>query len=80
MRADHVKALAIVIFVSQFAPAVASYQSSLQVTGGALADTLRSNPLAARVAQPLLSPAVTLTMVHGNQKAVVTKYTVSEVH
>lgn len=50
----------------------ASYQSTSQVSGGSLMSILQSGPLA-RVTKDLSAPTNTLTMVHGNLKAVVTK-------
>ena len=49
----------------------ASYQSTSRISGGTLVDTLKSIPLAAKAAQQMLAPTSTLTLVHGNRKAVV---------
>ena len=65
-------AVGIILLVTQPAFADASYQSTTQITGGAMAD-LQSNPIAARLTKGLFAPTNTLTMVHGNLKAVVTK-------
>ena len=50
-----------------------SYQETVQMTGGAMVNTLRSTPLLGRMMKNALAPVVTTTMVHGNQKAVISK-------
>jgi hypothetical protein len=54
-------------------PALAdsSYQSSTQITGGALKDQMTSNPITAKMMGKAFAATTTTTMVHGNQKAVV---------
>ncbi|MDR3754607.1 MAG: hypothetical protein P4K78_12345 [Terracidiphilus sp.] len=49
----------------------ASYQSSSQITGGALKDQMTSNPFTAKLMGKAFAATTTTTMVHGNQKAVV---------
>jgi hypothetical protein len=73
MNANTVKAFGIVLLVNHLAFADASYESTSRISGGALTDTLKSNPFAAKATQQMLAPTSTLTMVHGNQKAVVNK-------
>lgn len=51
----------------------ASYQSTTEITGGTLMDTMKSVPFFGRSMKNAFAPTTTLTMVHGNQKAVVTK-------
>jgi hypothetical protein len=54
-------------------PALAdsSYQSSSQITGGALKDQMTSNSITAKMTAKMFAATTTTTMVHGNQKAVV---------
>jgi hypothetical protein len=53
----------------------ASFQSSTQITGGSLANSITSSPLAqmAPGAKSVLDPTTEITIVHGNQKAVISK-------
>jgi hypothetical protein len=51
----------------------ASYQSTSQITGGTLVDTVKSVSFLGKSMSNMLAPTSTLTMVHGNQKAVVSK-------
>jgi hypothetical protein len=51
----------------------ASYQSTTQITGGALVDTVKSVSFLGKSMSNMLAPTSTITMVHGNQKAVVSK-------
>ncbi len=50
-----------------------SYQETTQMTGGQLVDSLKSIPFMGKQMKSLTDPMTTTTMVHGNQKAVVTK-------
>lgn len=72
MKTRTVAALGIILLVSQTAFADASYQSTSQVTGGTLVEQLKSIPYA-HLPENSFAPTNTLIMVHGNQKAVVTK-------
>jgi hypothetical protein len=60
-------------FVSQRALADASYQSTTQITGGTLVDALKGQAFIAKSVNKMFAPTNTLTMVHGNQKATVSK-------
>jgi hypothetical protein len=51
----------------------ASYQSTTQMTGGTLVNTIRISPFAPKEAKSVLEPDTTLTVVHGNQKAMISK-------
>jgi len=51
----------------------ASYQSSTQMTGGSLVNTLTSSPFAPASVKTMLEPTITITAVHGNQKVVTSK-------
>ncbi len=60
---------------SQQALADASYQVTHQISGGTFADKLKTDPFSAHLTKDLFAPRSTLTMVHGNQKAVVSNST-----
>lgn len=71
------KATAVIalLLTNQLAFADASYQSTTQITGGSLVDTLKQVSFLSKSIKESLAPATTLTMVHSNQKAVVGKDT-----
>lgn len=52
-----------------------SYQETTQVTGGQMVTSLTSIPILGKKFKSLTDPVTTTTMVHGNQKAVVTSQT-----
>jgi len=52
-----------------------SYQETTQMTGGQLVDSLKNIPFMGKQMKSLTAPNTTTTMVHGNQKAVVTSTT-----
>jgi len=58
---------------ARLAFADASYQSTTQITGGTLIDTVKSVSFISKSLGNLTAPISTITMVHGNQKAVVSK-------
>jgi hypothetical protein len=47
----------------------ASYQESVQITGGQLVDTVKSIPFMPKSIQKMLAPTVTKKLLHGNQLA-----------
>ncbi len=51
----------------------ASYQETTQVTGGSMVDSLKSVSFLSKSLGNMFAPMTTITMVHGNQKAVVSK-------
>lgn len=55
----------------QQALADASYEVTHQISGGTFADKLKSDPFSSHFTKDLFAPKSTLTMVHGNLKAVV---------
>jgi hypothetical protein len=61
------------ILIHPLAFADASYQASTQITGGSLVDTLKQVSFLSHSLKDMLAPTSTLTVVHGNQKAVVSK-------
>jgi hypothetical protein len=69
------KATAVValLLINQLAFADASYQSTTQVTGGSLVETMQKVSFLSHSIKDMLAPISTTTMVHGNQKAVVSK-------
>jgi hypothetical protein len=73
MNVRKVAALGVVLLVSQFSFADASYQETSQITGGTMVDQLKSISFLGKTMSNLFAPTNTITMVHGNQKAVVSK-------
>jgi hypothetical protein len=69
------KATAVValLLINQLAFADASYESTTQVTGGSLVETMQKVSILSHSIKDMLAPISTTTMVHGNQKAVVSK-------
>jgi hypothetical protein len=68
-----VAAVGAMLLASQCLLADASFQSTYQITGGTLVDALKGQAFIGRAVGKMFAPTNTLTMVHGNQKAVVTK-------
>src|ERR1700689_1721475 len=73
MRLRIVAVLGFMSLASGAAYADASYEQTSQNTGGTLIDAVRSVGFLGKVTQNLSAPTNSLTMVHGNQKAVVNK-------
>ncbi|MGA8939796.1 MAG: hypothetical protein WB439_11600 [Acidobacteriaceae bacterium] len=74
MRTTLVRAIAICLIVCPPASyADSSYQKVSQVTGGQLIDSLRNVPFISKQIKALTEPTSIITMVHGNQKAVVSR-------
>jgi hypothetical protein len=74
MKTEKIAAIAAILLLNQIAFAAdASYQSTTQITGGSLVDTLKSVSFLSHSIKDMLAPTSTITMVHGNQKAVVGK-------
>jgi hypothetical protein len=69
------KATAVValMLMNQLAIADASYQSTTQITGGTFVDTMQKVSFLSHSIKDMLAPTSTVTMVHGNQKAVISK-------
>jgi hypothetical protein len=72
MKVRAAAAMALVL-LAKAALADASYQATSQITGGTLVDAFKGNMLFAKQTQQMLAPTITTTMVHGNQKATVSK-------
>jgi hypothetical protein len=73
MNSGKVAALGIVLLTSQFMFADASYQETTQITGGSMVAPLKSMSFLSKSMRDMLAPTTTTTMIHGNQKAVVSK-------
>lgn len=67
-----IAAVGALFLLSRLAFADGSFQSTTQITGGSLVDTMKNLTFMKSV-KDLLAPTSTLTMVHGNQKAVISK-------
>jgi hypothetical protein len=50
-----------------------SYEHTSQITGGQLIDGLKNIPFISKQMKSLTEPTSEITMVHGNQKAIVSK-------
>jgi hypothetical protein len=74
MNTHYVAALGLMSLVSGVASADASYEQTTQITGGTLTDTIRSISFLGKATKDMLAPTNSLTMVHGNEKAVVNKH------
>jgi hypothetical protein len=73
MNRRKIAALGIILLVSPVAFADASFQSTSQITGGTMVDQLKSMSFLSKSMNNMFAPTTTVTMVHGNQKAVVSK-------
>ena len=66
-------AVVALFLINQLAFADATYQSTTQITGGSLVDTLQKVSFLSLSVKDMLAPTITTTVVHGNQKAVLSK-------
>ena len=73
MSLGKVAALGIILLASRFTFADASYQETTQITGGSMVAPLKSMSFLSKSMRDMLAPTTTTTMIHGNQKAVVSK-------
>jgi hypothetical protein len=73
MNTQNVAALGVMSLLSGVACADASYEQTSQITGGTLTDTIKAVSFLGKATRDLLAPTNSLTMVHGNQKAVINK-------
>jgi len=67
--------MGVVLFALQFAYADASYEHTSRISGGQFIDFLKDNPIISKQMKALTEPNSEITMVHGNQKATVSKFT-----
>jgi hypothetical protein len=65
--------LGALLLLNQVSFADASYQETTQITGGSMVDGLKSVSFFSKSINNMFAPTTTMTMVHGNQKAVVGK-------
>ena len=73
MNIRKLAALGVILLGNRFMYADASYQETTQITGGSMVDSLKSVSFLSKSMSNLFAPMTTTTMVHGNQKAVVSK-------
>ncbi len=73
MNIRKVAALGIILLGSRLLFADASYQETTQITGGTMVDSLKSISFLSKSMRDAFAPITTTTMIHGNQKAVVSK-------
>jgi hypothetical protein len=73
MPSRKLAALVVILLTTQFALADASYQSTSQITGGQFIDFLRGQAFIGKQIDQMLAPTNRLILVHGNQKAEVSK-------
>jgi len=74
MKIRKVAALGAILLIHPLAYADSSYQTTEQITGGTLVNTMKSmGAFLGSKMKAMFAPNNTLTMVHGNQKAVVRK-------
>jgi len=67
--------MGVVLLAQQLAYADASYEHTSRISGGQFIDFLKNNPIISKQMKALTEPTSEITMVHGNQKATVSKFT-----
>jgi hypothetical protein len=73
MNFRKVAVLGVILLANRLTFADASYQETTQITGGSLVDSLKAIGFLSKSVSNMFAPINTITMVHGNQKAVVSK-------
>src|SRR6202453_1712979 len=73
MNFRKIAALGVILLINRLSLADASYQETTQITGGTMVDQLKSVSFLSKSLGNMFAPTSTSTMVHGNQKAVVSK-------
>jgi hypothetical protein len=74
MNIRKIAALGVILLVTRFTFADASYQETSQITGGTMVNSLKAvSFLGGKAMKDMFAPITTTTMVHGNQKAVIGK-------
>jgi hypothetical protein len=68
-----VASIAIILMARQLAMADSSYEHTSQITGGQLVSMLKSFSFISKQMRQMTDPISEITMVHGNQKAIVSK-------
>ena len=67
--------MSMALLALQFGYADASYEHTSTISGGQFIDFLKNNPIVTKQMTALTEPRSEITMVHGNQKATVSKFT-----
>jgi len=67
--------MGLALLALQFAYADASYEHTSRISGGQFIDFLKNAPIISKQMKALTEPTSEITMVHGNQKATVSKLT-----
>jgi len=67
--------MGVVLLALQLAYADASYEHTSRISGGQFIDFLKNAPIISKQMKALTEPTSEITMVHGNQKATVSKLT-----
>ena len=73
MSIRKVTALVVILLCNRLMFADASYQETSQITGGSLVAPMKSMGFLSKSMRDMFAPITTTTMVHGNQKVVVSK-------
>ena len=73
MYARKIAVFAGIVLTTQFALADASYQTTYQITGGSFVDALKGQAFIGKQVDKMFAPTNKIVMVHGNQKAEVSK-------
>lgn len=76
MQPRKTTALIGMLLTAHFAFADASYQTTEQITGGQFVDMVKNQAFIAREANKMFAPTNRIVMVHGNQKATISKDTI----
>lgn len=73
MKIRALASIALILMLQQVARADASYEHTTQITGGQLVSMLKNFALISKQMKQMTEPSSEITMVHGNQKAIVSK-------
>lgn len=74
IRSNLAKAVSLALLASPlFGSADSSYEHTSQITGGQFINTLKNVPFISKQFKSMTDPTSEITMVHGNQKAIVSK-------
>lgn len=73
MNIRKVAAVGVILLCNRLMFADASFQETSQITGGSMVAPLKSMGFLSKSMRDMFAPTTTTTMIHGNQKAVVSK-------
>jgi hypothetical protein len=73
MKIRIVASIGIILMIQQLAMADASYEHTSQITGGQFVNMLKNFAIISKQMKQMTEPTSEITMVHGNQKAIVSK-------